>query len=105
MKQAQNYTPEQTERLRTLYMQAPTDVTAQSLADELGKTKRSVIAKLTHEGVYVPKTKAKAEVMTLKADLVTEITDLVGIEGVSLESLEKATREALTAVRDALLEV
>ena len=86
-----NYTPEQTEQLLQGYNEG---LTVETLALQLGKSTRSIVAKLSREGVYKAKTAAKATRVT-KAQLVSLIAYKVGASEEVLESLEKATHEAL----------
>lgn len=85
------YTAEQT---AALVEQFTSGVTVEQLAETFGKSTRSVIAKLSREGVYKAKTAAKAARVT-KADLVTRLAEHLGVERGTLESLEKASHEAL----------
>ena len=86
-----NYTPEQTQALVAGYQAGET---VEALATQLGKTTRSVVAKLSREGVYQAKTKATGTRVT-KAQLVAMIALKVGAHEEILESLEKANHEAL----------
>ncbi len=88
----QNYTQEQTEQIVAGY-QAGESVEA--LAVAVGKSVRSVVAKLSREGVYTAKAKTAAEKRGTKADLVAKIAEKYGVEAEVLASLEKATKEAL----------
>lgn len=94
-----NYSPEAVEKLVTGYKAG---VPVENLASELGKTVRSVIAKLSKEGVYVPKAKAEGKREMLKAEMVAEIAKATGVNEEVLESLEKATGPALMVVLRAL---
>ena len=88
-----NYTEDQTAMLVNEYKAGET---VEALAEKLGKSVRSIVAKLSHEGVYQPKTKAKGETTRVtKAALVDVLADRLGVERKQLESLEKATHEAL----------
>ena len=69
---------------------------AQELAEELGKTQRSIIAKAKSLGVeYIPKAKpAKRTPGIRKADLIAQISaktgqDMDGLSGATFASLEK----------------
>ena len=98
-----NYTDEQTDILKIAYTANPTQATVEALAAQLGKTAKSVIAKLAKEGVYKSKSKetsGKREM--LKREMVTEMAVLLGKDEEQLESLEKATGPALMAVLCAL---
>ncbi len=102
-----NYTPENVERMVAVYAEATSDEQRKNavalLAEELGKNVRSVIAKLSREGVYVkptPATKAGAKIET-KAEIVADIATNLKVEVSALASLSKATKAALVALRDA----
>ena len=47
-----NYTEEQVELMKTIYGSNPTRQTVEKLAEELNKSVKSVIGKLSREGVY-----------------------------------------------------
>ena len=87
----QNYTEAQTLDLVQRY-QAGDSVDA--LATALGKTTRSVVAKLSREGVYKAKTAAKHN-RVKKADLVDELAAKCGVAAELFESLEKANYDVL----------
>lgn len=70
----------------------------EALALEVGKSVRSVIAKLSREGVYKSKAKADGKVRVTKAMLVAGIASKLDVSEDVVESLEKATHEALEAV-------
>lgn len=97
-----NYTAEQTSVLVEAYVAQPTQATVEALASQFGKTARSVVAKLSKEGVYVSKAKEAGKREMLKAEMVSELAKLVGSTDEQLESLEKATGPALMAVLKAL---
>jgi transposase-like protein len=94
-----NYTPEQTQALVAGYQAGET---VEALATQLGKTTRSVVAKLSREGVYRAKTKTAGARVT-KAQLVAVIALKVGASEEVLESLEKATHEALELLANRLV--
>ena len=60
---AKNYTDEMVNAMTEQYVANPTRETVDSLANEFGKTTRSIIAKLSREGVYVaqPRTTKSGE--------------------------------------------
>jgi hypothetical protein len=90
-----NYTAEQTAQAVEMYL-AGTAVEA--IASVLGKSARSVVAKLSREKVYVAKTTvSKAQTLT-KAQLVTQIEVLKEFAPGFLKSLEKADKTALEAL-------
>ena len=89
-----NYTPEQTKDMVTKYQSG---MPVEMIARELGKTTRSVVAKLSREGVYVAKTKA-TQPRVKKADLVDKLAQACGVQAEVFESLEKANLEVLEAL-------
>ena len=92
-----NYTEEQTEYLVEQYKAVPTMETVQYLAEELGKTTKSIIGKLSREGVYkraVYKSKS-GELPITKVELVSNIAENLGLEVESLVGLEKSPKTTL----------
>lgn len=89
-----NYTPEQTKDLVAKYQSG---MPVEMIARELGKTTRSVVAKLSREGVYVAKTKL-SQPRVKKADLVDRLAQACGVHAEQFESLEKANLEVLEAL-------
>lgn len=87
----QNYTEAQTLDLVTRYQSGET---VDTLAEALGKTTRSIVAKLSREGVYVAKT-AQKQNRVKKADLVDELALRCGVAPELFESLEKANYDVL----------
>ena len=94
-----NYTPEMTLEVITAYKAGET---VEAIATRLGKSTRSVVAKLAREGVYVAKAKAKGEHTPKKAELIAEIAHSIGTNEELLESLEKATKDALELIAKAV---
>lgn len=94
-----NYTPEQTKTIVEAY-KAGTSV--ETIATDLGKSPRSIVAKLAREGVYQAKSKAKGVQAPRKAELIAEIAHSIGTSEELIESLEKATREALELIAKAV---
>ena len=90
-----NYTPEQTQTLVAGYQAGET---VEQLAETLGKTVRSVVAKLSREGVYVAKTKATGQARVRKAELVDRLAQHCGVAPEVFESLEKANHDVLEAL-------
>lgn len=86
------YTPEQTASTLAAYAQGQTP---EQIAETLGRSKRSVIAKLSKEGVYVSKATAPAVRRWKKSELVAYVAGYFDLEVSDLESLEKATHGAL----------
>ena len=86
-----SYTVEQTATAVADYEKG---ISIEVIALTLGKTVRSVIAKLAKEKVYKPITRAKASRVT-KAMLISAIAVKFGVEGEALASLEKADKATL----------
>jgi hypothetical protein len=89
-----NYTPEQTAQLVAFYKDG---TSVETLATMFGKTTRSVVAKLSREGVYQAKTKATVA-RVKKAELVDRIASLCNATPEAFDSLEKANHEVLEAI-------
>ncbi len=94
---ATNYTNEQVAYMIDKYNESPTRDTVQSLAIELGKSTKSIIGKLSREGVYqkaqyVSKT---GEFPITKKELVVKISDAIDGELERLEGLEKSPKKEL----------
>ena len=99
-----NYAPEVTQAIVTAYTNDPTMSTVRALAESYGKTTKSIIGKLSREGVYQKTTyttKTGAKPIT-KAEIVAQITDKLDLDSQSVAGLEKAPKAALVAVRDAV---
>jgi hypothetical protein len=70
-------------------------VSVEFIAESMGKSVRSVIAKLSREGVYKAKAKVSTSTRVTKSQLIDAIAAKLGVPAEKLESLEKATKEAL----------
>ena len=93
------YSAEQTAELKQRYQAGEA---VDTIAASMGKTVKSIVAKLSREGVYVSKAKTKSEKKANKAELVTAIALRLGTTEDKVESLEKATREVLELLVTAL---
>ena len=89
-----NYTEAQTLQLVQDYQAG---VAVEAIAQALGKTTRSVVAKLSREGVYKAKAKP-AQHRVKKADLVDQLALSCGVAPEVFESLEKANLDVLEAL-------
>jgi hypothetical protein len=99
-----NYTPEATATIVAAYVAAPTKETVTALATQFGKTTRSIVAKLSREGVYkkaeyVGKNGEKPETKEAK---VATIAKMIGTTSDKLGGLETATKAALDLIIAAL---
>lgn len=96
-----NYTPEMTAKVVADYAAG---VTVESIAEAMGKSVRSVVAKLSREGVYkakvyVGKTGEKPVKKDVHADAIGAVLFLTESE---IESLTKANKSALVKIFSAL---
>lgn len=92
-----NYTPEQTLKMVTDYQGG---VTVESIAESMGKTVRSVVAKLSREGVYRKKEYVgkTGERPVRKDATAEEIGQMVGLAEGEVDSLTKANKGALLKI-------
>jgi hypothetical protein len=96
-----NYTPEQTAQIITDYQSG---VSVEQLAMAMGKSVRSVVAKLSREGVYQKKAyKTKTGEPVVKKDAHADaIGAILRLPENDIESLTKANKSALKAIFEAL---
>jgi hypothetical protein len=92
----QTYTAEQTQLITQGYLGGKT---VESLALEVGKSVRSVVAKLAQVGVYKAR-ETQAKTRVTKETLVNQIASRTEIDRVTLQSLEKCDKAALQALAD-----
>jgi hypothetical protein len=96
-----NYTAEQTAQIVADYQAG---VSVEQIADSMAKSVRSIVAKLSREGVYrkkeyVTKTGERAVKKDAHADAIGAI---LGLPENDVESLTKANKSALQAIFKAL---
>ena len=98
---AVNYTPEQTAKMVADYSAG---VTVETIAESMGKTVRSVVAKLCREKVYKAKEyKTKTGEAVVKKDAHADaIGAILKMPENDIESLTKANKNALRAIFEAL---
>ena len=98
---AVNYTPEQTAKIIADYQAG---VPVADIASALGKTVRSIVAKLSREKVYVAKTYvSKTGEKPVKKDVTADaIGAILRLSENDIDSLTKANKSALKAIFDAL---
>ncbi len=92
-----NYTEEQTRKLVEMYKAQPSMLTVEELAIMYGKSPKSIIGKLSREGVYeraVYKNKS-GDLPVTKAEIVYNIAENLGLEIEHLLGLEKAPKATL----------
>ena len=96
-----NYTDEMVAHMTKTYVANPTRETVDALAQHFCKSVRSIIAKLSREGVYVaqPKVTKTGEPVVRKAELVAQIQELTGG---TFPTLVKASKADLQNLIEAL---
>ena len=101
-----NYTQDQVEFIVNQYRLKPDRETVENLAEELDKSIKSIIGKLSREGVYkktIYKTKT-GETPETKKEIVEEVANWLDIEYGLVAGLEKSPKTSLKALREALRE-
>jgi hypothetical protein len=103
-KMAVNYTQDQVEYIVNQYRLNPDRDTVENLAEELNKSVKSIIGKLSREGVYkkTEYTTKTGEKPVTKLELVAELTELLELNPADLVGLEKAPKSALKALRESI---
>jgi K+/H+ antiporter YhaU regulatory subunit KhtT len=98
---AVNYTAEQTVKMVSDYLAG---VTTEAIALEMGKTVKSVVAKLSREKVYIAKsyTTKTGEKVQKKDETADAIGAVLKMTESEIESLTKANKTALRKIFDAL---
>ena len=102
-----NYNEQTTQYLLEKYSADPTRQTVEALAEELSRSVKSIIGKLSREGVYrreIYKTKT-GELPVTKVEIVSNIADDLGLEVESLLGLEKAPKATLKKRENAIKEL
>jgi len=96
-----NYTPEQTQKMVSDYQNG---LSVEIIADNMGKTVRSIVAKLSREKVYIKKEyKTKNGESAIKKDIHADaIGAILRLPENDIESLTKANKNALKAIFEAL---
>ena len=103
---AVNYTQEQVDFMKTTYNEEPTRETVQMLANEFDKSVKSIIGKLSREGIYQKTeylSKTGERPITKKQMVVIIAKELVG-DSSKLEGLEKAPKADLKYLLDLVSE-
>ena len=99
-----NYTVEQTAQMVSDYVANPTRETVEKIAVSLGKTVKSVVAKLSREKVYVkPEYKTKSGNTVVKKDtLIDKLSELVEMTEAEQSSFDHVNKTALVKLIAAL---
>ena len=98
------YTAEMTEAIVEEYVSNPNPAPLSQPAFHYGKSKKSIIGKLSREGVYrrevyVSKT---GEAPITKVEIVSNIAESLGLENSTLAGLEKSPKAALRNLEKAV---
>lgn len=99
-----SYTEQITKELIESYESSPSRETIEKLAECYGKSVKSIIGKLSREGVYrreVYRSKT-GELPVTKVEIVSNIADSLGIEIGDLEGLEKSPKAVLQRLEKAV---
>ena len=96
-----NYTAEQTQAILNAYAEG---TAVEAIAESVGKSVRSIVAKLSREGVYKKKEyKTKNGEAVVKKDAHADaIGAILRLPENDIESLTKANKSALKAIFEAL---
>ena len=101
---AVNYTEEQVDYMKSVYIAFPSRETVELLAKEYDKSVKSIIGKLSREGVY-----KKTEYLTktgekpiTKIQIVENLASKLDLDITALAGLEKAPKTALKNLEDSL---
>lgn len=97
------YTAEQTAELVAAYKASSTAETVATFAEKFGKTVKSVVAKLSREGVYQKKeyVSKTGEKPVKKDELANEFQEVFKLTEAEADSLTKANKTALAKVLNA----
>jgi len=101
---AANYSDADVEKMVMAYAKQPNRETVDKLAEELDKSVKSIIGKLSREGVYqkqVYKTKT-GEVPVTKEQLILGLADLFEVDSSKLMGLEKAPKQVIKYLHDTI---
>ena len=101
---AANYTQEQVNHMVEAYQAKPDRTTVDMLAEDLDKSVKSIIGKLSREGghqkqVYTTKT---GEVPVTKEFLILGLADLFEVDSSKLMGLEKAPKQVIKFLHDTI---
>lgn len=92
MEKIANYTEAQVAQIVKEYREG---ISVEQIAINVGKSVRSVVGKLSREGVYQAKIRVAGSTRVTKASLVESLEDHFGLDRGSLETLTKASMDHL----------
>ena len=101
---AANYTQEQVDHMVNAYTQKPDRTTVDMLAEELEKSVKSIIGKLSREGVYQKQvyTTKTGEMPVTKEFLILGLANLFEVDSSKLMGLEKAPKQVIKFLHDTI---
>ena len=101
---AANYTKEQVSYMTNVYVEFPERETVENLAKELDKSVKSIIGKLSREGVYqkaIYKTKS-GEVPMTKHEIILAMATALSIDSSKIMGLEKAPKQDIKFIYEVI---
>jgi hypothetical protein len=103
-KESTNYTPEMVAFMRESYLAKPDRETIETLAEKYGRSVRSIVGKLSKEGIYKKPSylTKRGEVPINKDQIVEYIAEALKEPSEMLEGLEKAPKPVLRKILEAL---
>ena len=99
---AANYTDDQVQYMVDKYTANPNRNTVDKLAEKLNKSIKSIIGKLSREGVYqkaIYKTKT-GEIPMTKGEIIVQVAELLDADYNRLAGLEKSPKQDLKYLHD-----
>jgi|TARA_B100000497_G_C7507968_1_gene309630 hypothetical protein len=101
---AANYTQEQVNHMVEAYQAKPDRTTVDMLAEDLDKSVKSIIGKLSREGVYQKQvyTTKTGEIPVTKEFLILGLADLFEVDSSKLMGLEKAPKQVIKFLHDTI---
>ena len=99
-----NYTQEQVNHMVEAYTANPERATVDMLAEDLDKSVKSIIGKLSREGVYQKQvyTTKTGEIPVTKEFLILGLADLFEVDSSKLMGLEKAPKQVIKFLHDTI---
>ena len=104
---AANYTDEQVRKMIIEYTLTPDRATVDRLAKELDKSIKSIIGKLSREGVYQKQvyTTKSGEVPMTKAEIIVSLAEMLKIDSAKIIGLEKAPKQDIKYIYEIIQEI
>ena len=99
---AANYTDGQVEYMVETYTNTPTRQTVDNLAKKMERSVKSIIGKLSREGVYqktIYKTKS-GEVPMTKQEIILDMAEVLSIDSSKIMGLEKAPKQDIKFIHE-----